>query len=94
MNFKFWSFPIFTILLLGGIIWVALNDLNFYADANFKCLKCHKGFQSLENIVKEKGITKDEELRNLIRKGPKAGLHTTSSEEDLEKAIKYLQLKK
>lgn len=93
MGLKFWSLPIFSLLLLGGIIFVARNDLNFYAEANFKCLKCHKGSQSLEKIIKEKGITKADELRNLVRKGPKAGLHTTSSEEDLEKAINYLQLK-
>lgn len=93
MSIKVYSLPIFTILLLGGILFVARYDLNFYAEANFKCLKCHKGSQSLENIVKEKGITKGDELRNLVRKGPKAGLHTTSSDEDLEKAIKYLQLK-
>lgn len=93
MSLKFWSLPIFTFILLGGIFWVARKDLNFYVEANFKCLKCHRGSQSLENIVRERGIIKADELRNLVRRGPKAGLHTTSSEEDLEKAIKYLQLK-
>ncbi len=59
---------------------------------DFKCLKCHKGKDSLEKYVKEKNLTTGEDLRNLIRKGPKAGLHITSTEEDIEKAIKYLGL--
>ncbi len=60
---------------------------------SFKCLKCHKGSKSLENLVKEKGINSAEKLRYLIRKGPKSGLHVTVPDEDLEKAIQYLNLK-
>ena len=60
---------------------------------NFKCLKCHKGSKSLPNIVKKKKITSAEELRFLVKKGPKSGLHITVPDEDLEKAIQYLDLK-
>ncbi len=60
---------------------------------DFKCLKCHKGSKSLENMTEEKGITSAEALRFLIRKGPKSGLHKTVPDEDLEKAIQYLNLK-
>jgi len=59
---------------------------------NFKCLKCHKGSKSLENLAKEKEITSAEKLRFLIREGPKSGLHVTIPDEDLEKAIQYLDL--
>ena len=34
-----------------------------------------------------------DELKYLIKKGPKAGLHVNFSDKDLEKAIKYLNLK-
>ncbi len=60
---------------------------------NFKCLKCHKGSKSLENLVKEKNINSAEKLKYLIREGPKSGLHITVPDEDLEKAIQYLNLK-
>jgi|GEM_PF-712405 len=60
---------------------------------NFKCLKCHKGSKSLPNIVKKKKITSAKELKFLVKKGPKSGLHLTVPDEDLEKAIQYLDLK-
>jgi hypothetical protein len=60
---------------------------------SFKCLKCHKGKDSLENLVSSKGIKTADDLRRLVRQGPKAGLHQTSTDEDLELAIKYLNLK-
>ena len=60
---------------------------------NFKCLKCHKGSKSLPNIVKKKKITSAKELKFLVKKGPKSGLHLTVPDEDLEKAIQYLNLK-
>jgi hypothetical protein len=44
-------------------------------------------------MVTEKNITSAEDLRILIRKGPKSGLHITVPDEDLEKAIQYLDLK-
>lgn len=59
---------------------------------DFKCLKCHKGSKSLENMAKEKNIDSAEKLRFLIREGPKSGLHITIPDEDLEKAIQYLDL--
>jgi hypothetical protein len=60
---------------------------------DFKCLKCHKGSKSLENMAKEKNIDSAEKLRFLVREGPKSGLHITVPDEDLEKAIQYLDLK-
>jgi len=60
---------------------------------SFKCLKCHKGKDSLENLVSSKGLKTADDLRRLVRQGPKAGLHQTSTDEDLELAIKYLNLK-
>lgn len=90
-KFKLYSFP----LIVGFFFIATLFSLKYQSSSpaeDFKCLKCHKGKDSLEKYVKEKNITTGEELRNLIRKGPKAGLHITSSEEDIEKAIKYLNL--
>lgn len=82
-------------LFLGGLI--ILMSTNFENGkgieiGNFKCLKCHKGSKSLENIVKEKEINSAEDLRKLVRNGPKSGLHLTVPDEDLEKAIQYLNL--
>lgn len=60
---------------------------------SFKCLKCHKGKDSLESYLQQGRFKTAEELRKLVKEGPKAGLHTTTSSEDLEMAIKYLNLK-
>lgn len=88
---KLFSFP-----LIAGIFLLAtffsLKYEHFGSAEEFKCLKCHKGKDNLEKYVKEKNITSASDLRTLVRKGPKAGLHITSSDEDIEKAIKYLGL--
>ncbi len=91
MKSKFFSLLIFPIILTG-IILISEKPFNI-TKINFKCLKCHKGSKSLENIVKEKHITSAGQLKYLIRKGPKSGLHITVPDKDLEKAIEYLHLK-
>lgn len=80
-----------SLLISSGYIIISQNPIREDKDG-FKCLKCHKGSKSLENIAKEKNITSSKELRYLIREGPKKGLHTTVPDEDLEKAIQYLNL--
>ncbi len=86
-----------SLVLLGLTLGLALVFQVFHKKEataqSFKCLKCHKGKDSLENIVAEKGIRSADELRRLVRQGPKAGLHQTSTDEDLELAIKYLNLR-
>ncbi len=89
---KFYSFTFVLLFFAFGYLLVVKNSDSISAE-DFKCLKCHKGKDSLEKYVQEKKITSAEDLRRLVRQGPKAGLHITSSEEDLEKAIKYLGLK-
>ncbi|BAU24138.1 hypothetical protein THC_1779 [Caldimicrobium thiodismutans] len=91
-GFKLYSFSLLIIVLSAGILFVLKNSGSSSAQ-DFKCLKCHKGKDSLEKYVQEKKITSAEEFRKLVRQGPKAGLHLTSSDEDLERAIKYLGLK-
>lgn len=91
-GFKLYSFTLALILLSAGILFVLKNSDSSSAE-DFKCLKCHKGKDSLEKYIQEKKITSAEEFRRLVRQGPKAGLHITSSEEDIERAIKYLGLK-
>uniref|UniRef100_A0A7C4JQY8 Cytochrome C n=1 Tax=Thermodesulfobacterium geofontis TaxID=1295609 RepID=A0A7C4JQY8_9BACT len=67
---------IFVIFLIGGL--VIFNGYSKNASSNpaeeklrdFKCLKCHKGSKSLENMVKEKNITSAEELRFFNKKRP------------------------
>ena len=56
------------------------------------CLKCHKGKDSLENMIKKNHITTGEELFNVLRKGPKAGFHKLRTDEQIEQAIQYLCL--
>ncbi len=95
-NLKLFNISILPLFLLSGLIMLVTT--NFENDKevkarNFKCLKCHKGSKSLENIVKEKEISSAEDLRKLIRTGPKSGLHLTVPDEDLNKAIQYLNLK-
>ncbi|WP_038058039.1 hypothetical protein [Thermodesulfobacterium hydrogeniphilum] len=92
MKGKLFSFLIFPIILTGIIFISKVSFINI-AKEDFKCLKCHKGSKSLENIVKEKHITSADQLKYLIRKGPKSGLHITVPDKDLEKAIEYLHLK-
>ncbi|MCD6490628.1 MAG: hypothetical protein J7K20_07890 [Thermodesulfobacterium sp.] len=96
------SLAVFTLFfVVGGLVILTGYSKNNIVIAqserkkpkNFKCLKCHKGSKSLENLAKEKEITSAEKLRFLIRKGPKSGLHVTVPDEDLEKAIQYLDLK-
>jgi len=90
-------FWIVVLLILITSVTVAVkldfkdNRSSFAED--FKCLNCHKRKDSLERYVQEGRIKSAEDLRSLVRKGPKAGLHITSSDEDLEKAIKYLNIK-
>ena len=86
-----------SLALLGLTIALALAFQVFHQRGataqSFKCLKCHKGKDSLENIVASKGIRSADDLRRLVRQGPKAGLHQPSTDEDLELAIRYLNLK-
>lgn len=89
-NYLF-SLTIFIIFLIFGSVLTMREATKIVAE-DFKCLKCHKGKDSLERYVKERNIKTSEELRNLIRKGPKAGLHMTNTDEDIEKAIRYLNL--
>uniref|UniRef100_A0A7V4N3C9 Cytochrome c domain-containing protein n=1 Tax=Thermodesulfobacterium geofontis TaxID=1295609 RepID=A0A7V4N3C9_9BACT len=96
---KFIMGIILIILFIGSLIIFNGYSKDVYSNPaeekpkDFKCLKCHKGSKSLENMITEKNITSAEDLRVLIRKGPKSGLHITVPEEDLEKAIQYLDLK-
>lgn len=89
---RFYSLSIFLIFLLASSLFYYKETLLISA-GSFKCLKCHKGKDSLEVYLKEGRFRSAEELRRLVRQGPKAGLHVTSSDEDLEEAIKYLNLK-
>ncbi|MFN3568138.1 MAG: hypothetical protein ACK4UR_04410 [Caldimicrobium sp.] len=88
----FYSFPLITLTLLMMVSLYTFKGQKEISAEDFKCLKCHKGKDSLEKYVQEKKITTGAQLRDLIRKGPKAGLHITSSDEDIDKAIKYLNL--
>lgn len=85
-------FVILGVALFGMILFSGVREVKL-ASEEFKCLKCHKGTKSLPNLVQEKNIKSAEDLKFLIRKGPKSGLHVTVPEEDLEKAIQYLNLK-
>lgn len=92
-GFKLYSFFLLSgIILLIGIFFSDVREITLSSE-DFKCLKCHKGSKSLPNLVKEKEIKSAEELRFFVRKGPKSGLHITVPEQDLEKAIQYLNLR-
>ncbi|AIH03901.1 MULTISPECIES: hypothetical protein [Thermodesulfobacterium] len=93
MKVRFYDISILPVIFLGSLLVAYSYHKLELAAEDFKCLKCHKGSRSLPNIVKEKNIKTAEELRFYIRKGPKSGLHVTVPEEDLEKAIQYLNLK-
>lgn len=83
---------VLVVILITTVLYLQYSSENTIAE-DFKCLKCHKGKDSLEKYVYEKNIKTAEELRALIRKGPKAGLHLTSTDADIERAIIYLNLK-
>lgn len=86
----FLSLTVFVLFLfVGSILTISETKI---ATADIKCLKCHRGKDSLDKYIKEKNIKSAQELRDLLRRGPKAGLHITNTDEDIEKAIRYLNL--
>lgn len=86
----FLSLTVFVLfLLVGSILTISETKIS---TADIKCLKCHRGKDSLDKYIKEKNIKSAQELRDLLRRGPKAGLHITNTDEDIEKAIRYLNL--
>ncbi|MGC9017944.1 MAG: hypothetical protein ACP5JQ_07170 [Caldimicrobium sp.] len=89
---KFFSIAPILVFLLASSLFYAKDSI-LISSNSFKCLKCHKGKDALEVYLKEGRFKTAEELRRLVREGPKAKLHITSSDEDLEEAIKYLNLK-
>lgn len=89
---KLYSLSFLLLFLAAGSIFY-FKDSFLIASNSFKCLKCHKGKDSLETYFQQGRFKTAEELRKLVREGPKAGLHITSSDEDLEQAIRYLNLK-
>lgn len=91
---KYSHLPSLTVFLLFFLIGSLLtaNDAQRLLAEDIKCLKCHRGKDSLEKYVREKNIRTAEELRNLVRRGPKANLHVTNTDEDIERAIRYLRL--
>ncbi|MFN3505343.1 MAG: hypothetical protein ACK4Y7_03945, partial [Caldimicrobium sp.] len=66
------SFPLIALGLFIMVSVFTLKQKTEISAEEFKCLKCHKGKDSLERYVKEKNITTGAQLRDLVRKGPKA----------------------
>ncbi|MEN2994763.1 MAG: hypothetical protein ABDH19_05415 [Thermodesulfovibrio sp.] len=58
-----------------------------------KCDKCHKDDKSTENTVNQRGIKTKQELVNILRTGPKAKIHKNLTNEDIEEAVRKLNLK-
>ena len=83
-------------LLINTIFYFKSSPLKAETSSNFPedliCLKCHKGEYSLQNMVKKLHITTGEKLFEVLRKGPKAGIHRPRTDEQIEQAIKYLSL--
>lgn len=76
------------------ILIVLVIILIFSSNAfTLKCDKCHKDDKSTENTVNQRGIKTKQDLVNILRNGPKAKIHKSLTNEDIEEAVKRLNLK-
>lgn len=77
------------IILSIVISLVILTDTAFA----LKCNKCHRDEKSLDKFISDKAIKNKQDLFNLTRNGPKAKLHKNLTDEEIEEAAKFFNLR-
>lgn len=58
-----------------------------------KCNKCHKDDKTLDKIFQERGIKSKDELFHVIRNGKMSKLHKNLTDEEINEASKFMDLK-
>jgi len=58
-----------------------------------KCDKCHRDDKSLDKIFLERGVKNKEELLYKLKNGQKAKLHQHLTDEEINEAVKQMNLK-
>ena len=58
-----------------------------------KCEKCHKGEKTVDKMVEKNKIATADDLKSLLRTGPKAGMHKALADDDIKGAADTLKLK-
>ncbi len=59
-----------------------------------KCDKCHKGEKSVDKMVAKAKIVTADDLAKALRQGPRAGMHKSMSDDDINAAATTLKLKR
>jgi len=78
-------------LMLTVIFMLGFAGLGFAGTD--KCDKCHKGEKSIEKMVVRAKIVTDVDLTKALRNGPKAGMHKSLTQDDINEAATVLKLK-
>lgn len=78
-----------------GYIFMSLIIVLFLFNPVFalKCDKCHRDDKSLDKIFQERGVKNKEDLFYKLRKGLKAKLHQHLTDEEINEAVKQMNLK-
>lgn len=58
-----------------------------------KCDKCHRDDKSLNKIFQERGVKNKEDLFYKLRNGAKAKLHQHLTDDEINEAVKQMNLK-
>lgn len=58
-----------------------------------KCDKCHRDDKALDKIFQQRGVKNKEDLFYKLRNGLKAKLHQHLTDEEINEAIKQMNLK-
>ncbi len=76
------------------IIFVIISLFVFISNSYaLKCDKCHRDDKVISKIVQEREIKSKDELINKLRNGKMSKIHRNLTDDDINKASDYLQLK-
>ncbi len=82
----------FFVIVVALVFVLGLASFGFAAGTE-KCDKCHKGEKAVGKIVEKKKIATAADLKKTLREGPKAGMHKSITDADLNGAAAALKLK-
>jgi aspartate ammonia-lyase len=73
------------------VFMLGMASLGF-ASSTETCDKCHKDGNELKKLAASKKIVTDEDLFRVLRKGSKAGLHASLTDDNIREASRALNL--
>jgi len=71
---------------------VAMSFLLANSVYALKCDKCHREEKSLDKIFEERKVKTKEDLFDKLRNGPRAKLHQHLTDEEINEAVKKMNL--